>query len=83
MENTFNGLIGVLNLKIKDTTRSTKIFCTSRLTVAYLSKIEKIKMGAGEKNNNNWSQKSTITPSIIDRAIIIYNGKEHISIYIT
>jgi hypothetical protein len=34
MENNFKGQISVLNLEMKDTTRSTKIFCTSRLTVA-------------------------------------------------
>jgi hypothetical protein len=29
MENTFNGRIGILNLKIEDTTQSIKTFCIS------------------------------------------------------
>jgi hypothetical protein len=34
MKNTFNGRIGVLNSKMGDATRSKKMFCISRLTVA-------------------------------------------------
>jgi hypothetical protein len=36
MENTFNSQIGILNLKMENTTRKIKRFCISRLTVTYL-----------------------------------------------
>jgi hypothetical protein len=36
MKNTLNGRIGILKSEMEDTTRSTKTFCTSRLTVALL-----------------------------------------------
>jgi hypothetical protein len=36
MENILNGWINVLNLKMRDMTRSTKIFYISQLTVAYI-----------------------------------------------
>jgi hypothetical protein len=41
MENTFNGQISILNLEMRNTTQSTKTFCTSQLTVAKLLYIER------------------------------------------
>ena len=53
--------------------------------VAYhlLKKIDK--MNASEKRDTitTWSRSSTILPSMVGHTIAVYNGKEHVPVYIT
>nr|YP_009654987.1 ribosomal protein S19 [Rhizophora stylosa]QCI56321.1 ribosomal protein S19 [Rhizophora stylosa]UFR82437.1 ribosomal protein S19 [Rhizophora mucronata] len=48
-----------------------------------LRKINKLNTKAEKKILVTWSRASTIIPTMIGHTIAIYNGKEHVPIYIT
>nr|YP_009863005.1 ribosomal protein S19 [Anthoceros punctatus]YP_009863095.1 ribosomal protein S19 [Anthoceros agrestis]QKD76460.1 ribosomal protein S19 [Anthoceros punctatus]QKD76550.1 ribosomal protein S19 [Anthoceros agrestis] len=53
--------------------------------VAYhsLEKIEDLNIKREKKIIVTWSRASTIVPTMIGHTIAVYNGQEHLSIYIT
>nr|QVV41428.1 30S ribosomal protein S19 [Bridelia tomentosa] len=48
-----------------------------------LRKIKKVNTKAEKKIITTWSRASTIMPTMIGHTIAVYNGKEHLPIYIT
>nr|WAQ15394.1 ribosomal protein S19 [Candidatus Phytoplasma convolvuli] len=48
-----------------------------------LAKIEKQKDLKNKKVIQTWSRGSTITPIFVGHKIAVYNGREHIPVYIT
>lgn len=48
-----------------------------------LKKIEKLNLKNEKKVIRTWSRSSTIVPLMIGHTIAIYNGREHIPIFIT
>ncbi|WP_024563687.1 30S ribosomal protein S19 [Candidatus Phytoplasma tritici] len=48
-----------------------------------LAKIEKQKNLKNKKVIQTWSRSSTITPIFVGYKIAVYNGREHIPVYIT
>lgn len=42
-----------------------------------------VALGAGKKVIQTWSRRSTIFPDFIGHTIAVYNGKEHVPVYIT
>nr|YP_009477426.1 ribosomal protein S19 [Tecomaria capensis]AVM81961.1 ribosomal protein S19 [Tecomaria capensis] len=48
-----------------------------------LRKIDKVNKQAEKEIIKTWSRASTIIPTMIGHTIAIYNGKEHLPIYIT
>ena len=53
--------------------------------VAYhlLQKIEQMDAAKDKKTIKTWSRASTIIPSMIGHTIAVYNGKQHIPVFIT
>lgn len=48
-----------------------------------LKKIEKLNLKNEKKVIRTWSRSSTIVPLMIGHTIAIYNGREHIPVFIT
>lgn len=48
-----------------------------------LKKIEKLNLKGEKKVIRTWSRASTIIPIMIGHTIAVYNGREHIPIFIT
>lgn len=48
-----------------------------------LKKIEKLNLKGEKKVVRTWSRSSTIVPIMIGHTIAVYNGREHIPIFIT
>lgn len=53
--------------------------------IAYhlLEKIEKMNLKGEKKIIKTWSRASTISPAMIGHTIAVYNGKQHIPIFIS
>ncbi len=54
-------------------------FCDEHL----MSKIEKLNQDNKKKVIQTWSRRSTIFPDFVGHTIAVYNGKEHIPVYVT
>ena len=54
-------------------------FCDSKL----MEKIRKMNEANDKKMIKTWSRRSTIFPEFIGHTLAVYNGRKHISIYIT
>jgi small subunit ribosomal protein S19 len=48
-----------------------------------LNKVLKLKQNKEKKVIQTWSRRSTITPDFIGYTVGVYNGKEHVLVYIT
>ncbi len=48
-----------------------------------LKKVENLKPGDKKTVVKTWSRKATITPEMIGYTFGVYNGKEHIKVYVT
>ena len=48
-----------------------------------LKKIEKLNLRSEKKVIRTWSRSSTIVPVMIGHTIAVYNGREHIPVFIT
>lgn len=53
--------------------------------IAYhlLQKIEKMNLNGEKKTIKTWSRSSTIIPAMIGHTIAVYNGKQHVPIFIS
>ena len=53
--------------------------------IAYhlLEKIEKMNLNGQKKTIKTWSRSSTISPAMIGHTIAVYNGKQHVPIFIS
>jgi small subunit ribosomal protein S19 len=53
--------------------------------IAYhlLKKIEQMNLKGDKKTIKTWSRSSTISPAMIGHTIAVYNGKQHIPIFIS
>jgi small subunit ribosomal protein S19 len=53
--------------------------------IAYhlIQKIEQMNAKGEKKTINTWSRASTIIPSMIGHTIAVYNGKQHIPVFIS
>lgn len=53
--------------------------------VAYhlLKKIDKLNDSGGKEVIKTWSRSSTILPTMVGHTIAVYNGQQHIPVYIT
>ena len=54
-------------------------FCDAHL----LAKVNKVLASGKKEIIQTWSRRSTILPEFIGLTIAVYNGKEHIPVYIT
>ena len=54
-------------------------FCDEHL----MKKVESTNDAANKKVIQTWSRRSTIYPQFIGRTIAVYNGKEHVPVYVT
>ena len=48
-----------------------------------LKKVEKANASGDKKVFQTWSRRSTIFPSFVGLTIAVYNGREHVPVYIT
>jgi small subunit ribosomal protein S19 len=48
-----------------------------------LKKVEALGSSASKKVVQTWSRRSTVFPEFIGHTIAVYNGKEHLPVYIT
>ncbi len=48
-----------------------------------LKKVEKQSAAGDKKVIQTWSRRSTIFPSFVGLTIAVYNGREHVPVYIT
>ena len=48
-----------------------------------LKKVEKLNLKGEKKVIRTWSRSSTIVPIMIGHTIAVYNGREHIPIFVT
>lgn len=48
-----------------------------------MKKIEKLNLEGKKEVIKTWSRSSTILPSMVGHTIAVYNGQQHISVYIT
>ncbi|HHT98710.1 MAG TPA: 30S ribosomal protein S19 [Acholeplasma sp.] len=46
-------------------------------------KVEKLNAANEKKVIQTWSRRSTIFPNFVGHTIAVYNGKEHVPVYIT
>lgn len=53
--------------------------------IAYhlLEKIEEMNLKGEKKTIKTWSRSSTISPAMIGHTIAVYNGKQHVPIFIS
>ncbi len=54
-------------------------FCDEHL----MNKVEKMNQENKKKVIQTWSRRSTIFPDFVGHTIAVYNGKEHVPVYIT
>jgi len=54
-------------------------FCDDHL----MKKVEELNATNGKKVIQTWSRRSTIYPAFIGHTIAVYNGKEHVPVYVT
>ena len=54
-------------------------FCDEHL----MNKVEKMNQENKKKVIQTWSRRSTIFPQFVGHTIAVYNGKEHVPVYIT
>ena len=48
-----------------------------------LKKVQKLKETGKKEVIKTWSRRSTIFPQFIEHTFAVYNGKEHIPVYVT
>ena len=48
-----------------------------------LKKVEAIKKSGKKEVIKTWSRRSTIYPAFVEQTFAVYNGKEHITVYVT
>ena len=48
-----------------------------------LKKVEKAMETGDKKPIKTWSRRSTIFPSFVEHTFAVYNGKEHVPVYVT
>ena len=48
-----------------------------------LNKVEKANAAGDKKVIQTWSRRSTIFPAFVGLTIAVYNGREHVPVYIT
>lgn len=53
--------------------------------IAYhlLEKVEQMNIKGEKKTIKTWSRSSTITPAMIGHTIAVYNGKQHVPLFIS
>lgn len=53
--------------------------------IAYhlLEKVEQMNVKGEKKTIKTWSRSSTITPAMIGHTIAVYNGKQHVPLFIS
>jgi small subunit ribosomal protein S19 len=54
-------------------------FCDDHL----LNKVTKLNASRKKEIIKTWSRRSTILPDFIEHTFAVYNGKEHITVYVT
>ena len=54
-------------------------FCDDHL----MKKVEELNNSNSKKVIQTWSRRSTIYPAFIGHTIAVYNGKEHVPVYVT
>lgn len=54
-------------------------FCDAHL----MKKVEAVKASGKKEVIKTWSRRSTIFPQFIELTFAVYNGKEHIPVYVT
>ena len=54
-------------------------FCDGHLLV----KVQKLNASNEKKVIQTWSRRSTVFPDFVGHTIAVYNGKEHVPVYIT
>ncbi|MGM0435493.1 MAG: 30S ribosomal protein S19 [Bacillota bacterium] len=54
-------------------------FCDEHL----MNKVEKLNQDNKKKVIQTWSRRSTIFPQFVGHTIAVYNGREHIPVYVT
>ncbi len=54
-------------------------FCDEHL----MKKVEQMNQASKKKVIQTWSRRSTIFPAFVGHTIAVYNGKEHVPVYIT
>jgi small subunit ribosomal protein S19 len=54
-------------------------FCDEHL----MNKVEKMNQGNKKKVIQTWSRRSTVFPQFVGHTIAVYNGREHIPVYVT
>jgi len=54
-------------------------FCDEHL----MNKVEQMNQASKKKVIQTWSRRSTIFPQFVGHTIAVYNGKEHVPVYIT
>lgn len=54
-------------------------FCDAYL----LKRVEKLNLAKKKEIIKTWSRRSTIFPSFIEHTFAVYNGREHITVYVT
>ena len=54
-------------------------FCDDHL----MKKVEKQNASGDKKVIQTWSRRSTIFPAFIGLTIAVYNGREHVTLYVT
>ena len=53
------------------------------VAVSLLKKIEKLNTDGTKQVIKTWSRSSTIIPSMVGHTIAVYNGKQHVPIFIS
>ena len=48
-----------------------------------LAKVEKLNESGSKEVIKTWSRRSTIFPSFVEHTFAVYNGREHITVYVT
>ncbi|MDD3938415.1 MAG: 30S ribosomal protein S19 [Bacilli bacterium] len=54
-------------------------FCDAHL----MSKVQKLNKANRKEIIKTWSRRSTIFPEFIEHTFAVYNGREHITVYVT
>jgi small subunit ribosomal protein S19 len=54
-------------------------FCDDHL----MAKVEKLNLANKKEVIKTWSRRSTIFPQFVEHTFAVYNGKEHVPVYVT
>lgn len=54
-------------------------FCDDHL----MKKVEAVKASGKKEVIKTWSRRSTIFPQFVEQTFAVYNGKEHLPVYVT